>query len=70
MRAIPDDEVRRPRPGTRLTLIEVSDLTGAAVTDIEDMVTAGHSFHRCAWKAHEPVGGDCSLRHDAARWRV
>ncbi len=41
MRAIPDDEVRRPQPGTRLRLIEVSDLTGVAVADIEAMVTSG-----------------------------
>ena len=41
MRVIPDDEVRRPQPGTRLKVIEVSDLTGVAVSDIEDMISAG-----------------------------
>ncbi|WP_188042811.1 transcriptional regulator FtsR [Changpingibacter yushuensis] len=41
MRVLPDNEVRRPQPGTRLTLVEVSDLTGVAVSDVEAMVKAG-----------------------------
>lgn len=41
LRVIPDDEVRRPQPGTRLKVIEVSDLTGIAVVEIEAMVSTG-----------------------------
>ena len=38
---IEDEEVRKPRPGTRLKLIEVSDLTGVSVSEIEEMINAG-----------------------------
>ena len=41
IRVIDDDEVRRPQPGTRLKLVEVSDLTGVSVSAIEDMIKAG-----------------------------
>ncbi|WP_441384316.1 transcriptional regulator FtsR [Ancrocorticia populi] len=41
MRVIEDEEVRKPRPGTRLKLIEVSDLTGVSASEIEEMINAG-----------------------------
>ncbi|MCI1675311.1 MAG: MerR family transcriptional regulator [Ancrocorticia sp.] len=41
LRAISDDEVRRPQPGTRLKMAEVSDLTGVPVSVIEEMIKAG-----------------------------
>lgn len=41
MRVIEDEEVRRPQPGTRLKLVEVSDLTGVSVSEIEEMIIVG-----------------------------
>lgn len=41
LRVIDDGEVRRPQPGTRLKLVEVSDLTGVSVASIEAMITVG-----------------------------
>ncbi|MGO1591459.1 MAG: transcriptional regulator FtsR [Ancrocorticia sp.] len=35
------EEVQRPQPGTRLKLVEVSDLTGVPVADIEAMISVG-----------------------------
>lgn len=36
-----EEELRRPQPGTRLKLVEVSDLTGVSVSEIESMIKAG-----------------------------
>lgn len=41
MRAVEQDDVPRPKPGTRLTKREVSDLTGATVEDIEELARLG-----------------------------
>ncbi|MBE6483533.1 MAG: MerR family transcriptional regulator [Actinomycetaceae bacterium] len=41
MRVIDDGELRRPQPGTRLRLAEVSELTGVSVAEIDEMLEAG-----------------------------
>lgn len=41
MRVVPESEIRRPQPGTRLTLEQMRDLTGASVADLERMVHFG-----------------------------
>ena len=41
MRAVEHDDVPRPKPGTRLTKAEVSELTGVAVEDIEELARLG-----------------------------
>lgn len=41
MRAVDTDDLPRPKPGTRLTKREVSDLTGANLEEIEDFARLG-----------------------------
>lgn len=41
MRVVDEDDIVRPRPGTRLTKAEVADLTGASIELIEDVAEAG-----------------------------
>lgn len=41
MRAVEQDDVPRPRPGTRLTKREVSDLTGANLEQIDELARLG-----------------------------
>ncbi|MGJ9695930.1 transcriptional regulator FtsR [Actinotignum sp. GS-2025a] len=41
MRAVAAPEVRRPKPGERITQAELADMTGAALGTIEELVTAG-----------------------------
>ena len=41
MRAVSTDDLPRPKPGTRLTKREVSDLTGANLEDIEEFARLG-----------------------------
>ena len=41
LRVIPDDDVRRPQPGTRLKVVEISDLAGVAVFTIAGRISAG-----------------------------
>lgn len=41
MRALPGEEMPRPRPGTRLRKDELAALTGVSVSEIEEIVEAG-----------------------------